>query len=52
MADVLRFSKDGETMAVYDTDERTFRFPNQWDMDHLPVGDDLTEDEIEYGLED
>lgn len=48
MAQVIRFSEDAKICIVWDTDENSaVRCPTQGDMDNLPVGDDLTDEEIE-----
>ena len=48
MAQVIRYSPDASISIVWDTvADEAVRCPTQWDMDHLPVGKDLTEDEIE-----
>jgi hypothetical protein len=46
MAARLRISDDG-TITIVQEEDGTFRVATQWDMDHLEVGEDLTEDEIE-----
>jgi len=43
----IRMSVDGSITMVYDPETETFRVPGQDDMDRLPVGDDLTQDEID-----
>lgn len=48
MAKVIRFSEGANISIVWDTrEDRAVRFPTQDDMDNLPVGEDLTEEEIE-----
>ncbi len=42
----IRYSADGSINMVQDVDGE-FRYATQHDMDTLPVGDDLTEEEIE-----
>jgi hypothetical protein len=42
----IRYSTDAAINMVYDGDE-PLRCPTQEDMDALPVGPDLTNDEIE-----
>jgi hypothetical protein len=38
-------SQDGSITMVQD-DDGTFHVPSQWEMDHLDVGADLTDEEI------
>ena len=46
--EVIRFSPDATISIVWDiVADEALRCPSQQDMDHLPVGDDLTADEIE-----
>jgi hypothetical protein len=42
----IRYSPDGSVNMVYE-DGEPVRCPTQWDMDMLPVGCDLDDDEIE-----
>jgi hypothetical protein len=44
MTTTIRYSADASICLIDDGDQ--FRAPTQEDMDTLPVGDDLTEDEI------
>ena len=46
----IRFSADGFVSMVW-ADGQAVRVPTQQDLDILPVGDDMTEDEV-AGLED
>jgi hypothetical protein len=46
----IRFSEDGLVCVVW-ADGQALRVPTQHDMDTLPVGDDLTADEL-AGLDD
>jgi hypothetical protein len=46
----IRFSEDGSVCVVW-ADGQALRVPTQHDMDTLPVGDDLTADEL-AGLDD
>ena len=46
MNDIIRFSPDGSVNMVW-CDGEPVRCPTQDDMDNLPVGDDMTADEIE-----
>jgi hypothetical protein len=46
----IRFSVDGSVCLVW-ADGQPLRVPTQHDMDTLPVGDDLTADEL-AGLDD
>ena len=41
----IRFSADGSVSMVW-ADGEAVRVPTQQDLDTLPVGDDLTEDEV------
>jgi hypothetical protein len=46
--EVIRFSEDAAISIVWDTAaDEAVRCPTQDDMDNLPVGDDLTDEEIE-----
>ena len=46
-SEVIRFSDDGGVNIVWDTSsEAPVRVPTQHDLDTLPVGDDLTDDDI------
>ena len=48
MAQVIRFSEDASISIVWDpVADEAVRCPTQDDMDNLPVGDDLTAEEIE-----
>ena len=48
MSLIIRFSEDAAINVVWDTaSDEAVRCPTQEDIDTLPVGDDLTEDEIE-----
>jgi hypothetical protein len=48
MAQVIRFSSDASISIVWDTVAgEAVRCPTQEDVDTLPVGDDLTDDETE-----
>ncbi len=48
MAQVIRFSEDASISIVWDTvADEAVRCPTQDDMDNLPVGEDLTAEEIE-----
>jgi len=50
--EVIRFSDDAAISIVWDTAaDEAVRCPTQDDLDNLPVGEDLTADEIE-SLED
>lgn len=42
----IRFSEDGSINIVQDEDGE-FRYATQEDMDTLPVGEDLTDEEID-----
>lgn len=42
----IRFSEDGAISMVW-SDGEPVRCPTQEDMDDLPVGDDMTDEEIE-----
>jgi hypothetical protein len=42
---MIRMSADGSITMVQDEDG-SFHVPSQWEMDHLAVGDDLTDEEI------
>ena len=45
--EVIRFSDDGSVSIVWATaDDAPVRVPTQHDLDTLPVGDDLTDDDI------
>jgi hypothetical protein len=45
--EVLRHSRDGKIVIVWDTAENeAVRCPTQHDMDTLPVGRDLSREEI------
>lgn len=41
----IRFSDDGQICMVW-ADGRTVRVPTQHDMDTLPVGEDMTDEEV------
>jgi len=41
----IRFSADGSVCMVW-ADGEAVRVPTQHDMDTLPVGDDMTDDEV------
>jgi hypothetical protein len=41
----IRFSADGAVSMVW-ADGEAVRVPTQQDLDILPVGDDMTEDEV------
>jgi hypothetical protein len=41
----IRFSEDGSVCVVW-ADGQALRVPTQHDMDTLPVGDDLTDEEL------
>ncbi len=46
--EVIRYSDDAAICIVWDTaTDQAVRCPTQRDMDTLPVGDDLTDAEIE-----
>lgn len=45
-AEQIRFSKDGSVSMVWAGGE-PIRCPTQHDMDALPVGEDMSEDEAE-----
>jgi len=48
MKEEIRFSADGSVNIVWDTEtDEAVRMPSQHDMDTLPVGRDLTDDEID-----
>lgn len=48
MTQVIRFSGDGAISIVWDTEkDEAIRCPTQHDMDTLPVGPDLTAEEID-----
>jgi len=48
MTQVIRYSADASVSIVWDAvADEAVRCPTQLDMDHLPVGEDLTEDEID-----
>jgi hypothetical protein len=48
LTEVIRFSEDASISIVWDTATNgAVRCPTQDDMDNLPVGDDLTTEEIE-----
>ena len=49
MAETIRFSADAMICLVYDDIAETFRVASQDDMDTLPVGADLTPEELEEG---
>lgn len=47
MSEVIRYSPDSSICIVWDTAaDESVRCPTQWDMDNLPVGDDLTAEEV------
>ena len=46
MSEEIRYSADGSICMVWDGGEPV-RCPSQEDMDHLPVGSDMTADEID-----
>lgn len=46
MTEEIRYSADGSICMVW-ADGKPVRCPTQHDMDTLPVGEDMTEDEIE-----
>lgn len=48
--EVIRYSEDGQINIVQDLATGEFRCADQHDMDTLPVGQDLTQAEID-GLE-
>jgi hypothetical protein len=44
---MIRYSPNGTISIVWDiAADEAVRCPTQWDTDHLPVGSDLTDDEI------
>lgn len=45
MDEEIRYSGDGSVCMVW-SDESPLRAPTQRDMDNLPVGRDMTEDEV------
>lgn len=48
MPEVIRFSKDAKIRIVWDTvTNQPARWPTPQDMDRLPFGGDLTDDEID-----
>jgi hypothetical protein len=48
MSEVIRFSQDKMISIVWNTfTDEAVRSPTQEDMDTLPVGEDLADDEIE-----
>lgn len=48
MTQEIRFSEDGKIIIVWDSESGPVRCPNQEDMDNLPVGEDMTEEEMEF----
>jgi len=46
MSEEIRYSRDGSVCMVWD-DGEPVRRPSQGDMDRLPVGQDMTDDEVE-----
>ncbi len=42
----IRYSEDGTVCMVW-SDGESVRCPTQADMDRLPVGDDMTDEEVE-----
>lgn len=46
MAETIRYSADA-SICIVETEDGDFRVATQRDMDTLPVGKDLTDEEIE-----